>query len=131
MTWVVPNPTTIFWDRGYTYISNNYYGQELYILHYLGDTIIPPDTQEDGNHYLEWIRTIYGPPGLRFSLEYPAYVSFSLFGISGSKAYQEDLGYLESGPHNITLPRMRAGVYVLYMKTNDESFKTKLVFTRP
>jgi len=130
----LPNaPTTIYWDRGYIYISD-YTGEsipDLYILHYLGDTIIPPDTQEDRNHYLEWIRTVYGPPGLRFSLEYPAYVSFSLFGTSGSKAYQEDLGLLGPGPHTITLPRMRAGVYVLYMKTNEESFKTKLVFTRP
>ncbi len=77
----LPNdPTTLFWDRGYLYVSDGT-GEDLpdlWIFHYLGDTIIPPDTQEDGNHYLDWIRTVYGPPGLEFSLNKEANVSFSL-----------------------------------------------------
>jgi hypothetical protein len=75
------------------------------------------------------VRTVYDRPGLEFSLLEKASVSFSLYTALGAKAYQKDLGLLEPGPHIITLPNMRPGVYVLLMKTNDRSFSTNIVFT--
>jgi len=131
MTWVVPNPTTIFWDRGYTYISNNYYGQELYILHYLGDTIIPPDTSDTSEHYLDWMRTVYERPGLDFLLSREAYVSFSLYNTTGQKIYSQDLGLLEPGPHQITIWGPRPGLYFIFLRINEQRLYRKLLFTKP
>jgi len=100
----------------------------LAIFQFSGDTV-PSDTTDTTNHYLDWVRTVYDHPRLEFFLSGEAYVSFSLYTALGAKAYQKDLGLLESGPHIIGLPNMRAGVYILFMKTNEESFSTNIVFT--
>ncbi len=123
-------PTTLFWDRGYTYVSSRGSYADLWILHYLGDTIIPPDTGDTSEHYLDWMRTVYGPPGLEFSLNKEANVSFSLFNAAGLKAFEKNLGLLEPGLHIVGLPHLRPGVYFIHMRANEESLFERLVFTK-
>jgi len=117
----------MFWDRGYIYTGLCDPWPTLYISHYLPDTIIPPDS----NHYVDWVRTVYPEPGLQFSLSEGAYVSLLLFNTAGAVAHAIDLGYLGAGPHQVALPELRAGVYFLFMKTNEEDLNKKIVFTRP
>ncbi len=121
---------SVYYDNGYIYCAGNQRysgGDDLYILHYLYDTI-PEDT---GNPYLEWVQTIYGNPGLRFSLKQESQVSFALFNAAGQRAYQKDLGTLKPGPHTITLPGgLNPGVYVLFLKTNEQISNRKIVFTK-
>ncbi len=124
---------SVFYDNGYIYTAGRGavdHSIDLYILRYKYDTIIPPDTGDTSERYLDWMRTVYGNPGLEFSLNRKAMVSFSLFNAAGLKAYDKELGLLEPGPHTITLPALRPGVYFLNLKANEESFKTKVVFTR-
>ncbi|MEO0139992.1 MAG: hypothetical protein ABIM88_00395 [candidate division WOR-3 bacterium] len=125
---------SVCYDRGYIYCAGNQMytgGDDLYILHYKYDTIIPPDTGDTSEDYLDWVRTVYGNPGLEFSLSQEAYVSFSLFNAAGLKAYEKDLGLLEPGPHTITLPGgLNPGVYVLFLKTNEQSTNRKIIFTK-
>jgi len=124
---------SVYYNRGYIYCAGNQMysgGDDLYILHYKYDTIIPPDTGDTSERYLDWMRTVYGNPGLEFSLNRKAMVSFSLFNAAGLKAFDKDLGLLEPGPHTITLPALRPGVYFLNLKANEESFKTKVIFTK-
>lgn len=110
---------------GYDY---PYYPGRLAIFQFSGDTV-PTDTSDTTSHYIDWVRTVYGPPGLWFSLSKEANVSFSLYTATGAKAYQKDLGLLEPGPHMVGLPNLRPGIYVLLMKTNEESFRKNIVFT--
>jgi len=121
---------SVFYDNGYIYTAGRGaadHSIDLYILHYLYDTI-PEDT---GNPYLAWIQTIYGNPGLRFSLKQESQVSFSLFNAAGQRAYQEDLGLLGPGLYTITLPGgLNPGVYVLFLKTNEKSSNRKIIFTK-
>lgn len=119
----------LLWKAGLVFSGYDYPYQpgRLAIFQFSGDTLIP-DTSDTSNPYLEWVRTVYGPPGLWFSLSKEAHVSLSLYTATGAKAYQKDLGLLKAGPYMIGLPNLRPGVYVLYMKTNEESFSASLVF---
>ena len=121
---------SVYYDNGYIYCAGNQRysgGDDLYILHYLYDTI-PEDT---GNPYFDWIQTVYGNPGLRFSLKQEAQVSFSLFNTAGQRTYQEDLGLLGPGLYTITLPGgLNPGVYLLFLKTNEKSSNRKIIFTK-
>ena len=112
-------------SSGYDY---PYYPGRLAIFQFSGDTLVP-DTSDTSNPYLDWVRTIYDYPGLQFSLSKEAHVSFSLYTALGARAYQQDLGLLEPGPYIVAIPDLRSGVYVLFMKTNEESFSTNIVFT--
>ena len=101
--------------------------KRLGIFHYFGDSGLP----DTGDRYFDWVRTVYGPPGLEFSLKEQTGVSFFLFNVAGQKAYEQDLGILEAGPHIVALPLLGPGVYFLSLKTNETTFNTKIVFTRP
>jgi len=119
----------------YTEIPREPYGKFwLYMMYALDGTgrfkVVTPDTGDTSERYLDWVRTVYGPPGLDFSLSQEAYVSFSLYNTTGQKVYSQDLGLLEPGPHTITLQALRSGVYVLFIKTNEKNLNAKLVFTR-
>ena len=117
------------WKAGLVFCGYDYpfYPVRLAIFQFSGDTLA--SDSDTSNPYINWVRTVYDRPGLEFSLLEKASVSFSLYTALGAKAYQKDLGLLEPGPHIITLPNMRPGVYVLLMKTNDRSFSTNIVFT--
>ena len=125
---------SVFYDRGYIYTAGRGgldHSIDLYILHYKYDTIIPPDTGDTSERYLDWMRTVYERPGLDFLLSREAYVSFSLYNTTGQKIYSQDLGLLEPGPHTITLPGgLNPGVYVLFLKTNEQISNRKIIFTK-
>lgn len=119
----------MIWTKGVIVMRAVYWfiKSPLAIFQFSGDTLV--SDSDTSNPYIDWVRTVYDRPGLEFSLLEEASVSFSLYTALGAKAYQKDLGLLEPGPHIITLPNMRPGVYVLLMKTNDRSFSTNIVFT--
>ncbi len=99
----------------------------LVIYHYKYDTIpVPEDTSV---HYLEWVRTIYGRPEISFSLKSQAKVSFSLFNSAGQKAHERDLGTLSPGPHTVSLPGLKPGVYFLELRIDKRVISRKIIFT--
>ncbi len=102
-----------------------HYGLAIY--HYKYESV-PEDSSDTTEHYLEWVRTVYGGPELIFSLSQEAHVSFSLFNISGQKAYERDLGTLSPGPHGVELPGLKPGVYFLRLRVNSELIQKKLIF---
>jgi|GEM_PF-1893632 len=117
----------IIWHRNLVYATCNQrdLDKKLAIFHYTSDTL--PDT---ANPYMEWIQTVYDRPGLRFFLKDDASVSFSLFSTVGQRVYYQDMGLLRPGLHYLEMPDRGAGVYFLFLKANDVSFSTRLVFTR-
>jgi len=112
------------WTNGYLVAASS--EQDIVIFRYSGDTI-PQDT---ATNYLDWVRTVYGPPSLQFSLKYESEVCFSLFNVAGQRAYERDLGILEPGPHTVELPRMNPGVYLLLLDANGRKYLERIVFTR-
>ncbi|MEO0181769.1 MAG: T9SS type A sorting domain-containing protein [candidate division WOR-3 bacterium] len=121
------------WANGYIVAKGRPYPFDTFdliaIFHYIGDTI-PEDTSDTTEHYLEWVRTIYTGPELSFSISQQARVSFSLFNISGQKAYERDLGTLAPGPHTISLPGLKPGVYFLHLRINNKLIEKKIIFTQ-
>ncbi|MEO0181767.1 MAG: T9SS type A sorting domain-containing protein [candidate division WOR-3 bacterium] len=119
------------WANGYVVTRAGIYGGNhgLAIFHYIYDTI-PEDTSDTTEHYLEWVRTIYTGPELSFSISQQAHVSFTLFNISGQKAHERDLGTLAPGPHTISLPGLKPGVYFLHLRINNKLIEKKIIFTQ-
>jgi len=132
--WVWRSLTNTLWKDDKVYASTSRPQDDnpwrLAIYHYLYDEVEENSPGSSG-HYLEWLRTIYDRPELRFSLSQEANVSFSLFNSAGQRAFEKDLGLLEPGSHTIDLPGLKAGVYFLFMETNEEKLSRKVVFSNP
>ena len=104
-------------------------GPDLWIFHYLGDTIIPIDTSSSGKNCLSWVRTVYQKPGLDFSLSHEAEVCFCLYTSSGQKVYEKQLGKLKPGVHTIDISGPGPGLYFLSLRTEQEIYYKKIIFT--